>query len=226
MANNPAASPREQLFDFLEFVRFTNLFRSIDRAIWFKGVRENERDGEHAFQLALCAWYLNQRLGLNLDVTRLIMYALVHDLVETYAKDTPAFANIMARIIYVESERITRADKDKREREALERIEREWGERFPEMVEHMHKYWDQADDESQFIYALDKLVAGLNIYEDKGRTYFKLDLTLKEVDAYQRPKVAKCPAVLALYEVLYAELAANEPSFFNNIIRKNENGDQ
>lgn len=198
-----AAPAREQLIDLMQFVEFTNRFRAMERVIWFKGVRGPERNGEHSFQLAMCAWFLNERLSLGLDVPHLLSYALVHDLVEVYAEDTPAFVNLMTFESASQSGAITRKNKAERESKAMERIRREWGEAFPQMVEYMERYERQTDRESRFIYALDKLVAGLNVYEDGGSTYRKLGLTLEMVDTYQRPKIEKDATILALYNELY-----------------------
>lgn len=117
----------KELSDLIEFVEFTNLFRKVERLIWFKGVEGRERVGEHSFQLALVCWFVNERCELGLNTGLMIEYPIVHDIFETYAEDTPAFGTH-----YENGEPIPqRSDKAAREKAAERRIIREWGEKFP-----------------------------------------------------------------------------------------------
>jgi len=207
----PSRKRREErnreLADIIEFVEFTNRFRSIERTIWFKGVEGRERNGEHTFQLSFTAKYVNHRCGLFLQDKLLTDYAEVHDLIETYAQDTPA---------HPDPERPnqpTHVDKEKRERAARKRISEEWGARYPAMVQAMWRYHAQSDEESRFVYALDKLVANLNIYCDEGRTNHKLGATLEWELGYKRPRMAKHPAIAELYEELVNRYSA-QPDLF------------
>lgn len=198
---------KTEMSDILEFLEFTNQFRSIRRTIWYKGVDDQERNGEHAFQLALVAWFVAVRCELALQLPLVIEYALVHDLVETYAGDTPAFRHPG------QTAQPTHADKEQREREAFRRIARKWGPLFPSLVHRIARYRLQNDEESRFIYALDKLLAQLNIYADGGRTSQILQTTRDDIIAYKRPRVAKHPVVADLFEELL-QLYARQPELF------------
>lgn len=204
-----ATRQKKELLDLMKFVEFTNLFKAQERLIWFKGVDTRERDGEHAFQLAIVCWYANDRCKLGLDVQRLIEYALVHDLVETYAKDTPAFVNNGNG-----SETPCRENKRTREMFAMKRIKKMWHKTFPAMVHRLESYDMQEDSESKFVYAMDKLLAQINITLDDGRTNFRLDTTLETVDAYKRPRISRHPYVLELYDELFKTWAANPEKYF------------
>lgn len=198
----------KELVDIIEFVEFTNLFRRIERTIWYKGVDGPERNGEHVFQLALVAWFVVTRCKLSLQMELVIEYVLVHDLVETYAQDTPAFPH---------PERCgqrTHADKEERERTARRRIAREWGTRFPGLVQRMARYNLQPDEESRFVYALDKLVSQLNVYTDGGRTNHILQVTRPQLEAYKLPRVAKHGAVAELFAELL-RLYDRHPGFLH-----------
>lgn len=200
-------STRAALDELMEFVSFVNEFRAIERAIWFKGVEGKERDGEHCFQLALVVWFLNQRLELGLDTGRLVFYALVHDLVEVYAGDTPAFAPPFSTYV------LRHDDKEEREAASLRRIEREWGARFSDLVRYIKKYDAQEDEESRFVYAADKLVSAMNVFQDGGRSWHKLGETLEHVLAYKLPKVQRHPAIAELFDELVAVLKASPHLF-------------
>jgi putative hydrolases of HD superfamily len=193
-----------ELFDLFEFAEFLNHFRVIERVIWYEGKNTPERNGEHAFQLALFAWFANQRLKLGLSSNSLVFYALVHDLWEVYAGDTPAFQDLRKETQF------RHADKEQREVAAFERIKQEWQTRFPEMVERMQAYWDQSDEESRFVRALEKLLAMINVATEHQacRTWRILAITLEEVDVYNRTRAAIHPAVVPLYDELFNLLCA------------------
>lgn len=180
----------------LKFIRFTNRFKNIKRLIWYKGNDEQERNGEHSYQLAMLAWFMQQRHLPHLNREKLLLYALVHDKPEVYAGDTPAFATKSEPYATT----LTHKSKKQREQHAMQRIEREWKAEFPDMVAYMHAYHRQADEESRFIYAFDKLLADLNIFEDGGRTNRKLGVTLEEVIAYKQPRAAVHPFVLICFD--------------------------
>lgn len=201
----------EQLKELIAFVNFINKFRAIERTIWFSGVEGPERDGEHSYQVAMVAWFMNARFALGLNTERLIMYTLVHDLVEVYAGDTPAFPDLFG---YVQVQKLTHADKKERERLARTRIFQEWEAQFPEMIEAMQEYERQKDEESCFVYAMEKLLAEINIFQDEGKTWKRLCLSLRKVDAYKRPRVAKHLYVKALYEELQV-LLRERPELFS-----------
>jgi 5'-deoxynucleotidase YfbR-like HD superfamily hydrolase len=76
-------------------------------------------------------------------------YSLAHDLVEIYAGDVLCFDNV------------ARIGKEERERSALDRIRQEIN--FPALIKYIEQYELKQDPESQFIYALDKIIAPLNI---------------------------------------------------------------
>lgn len=199
-----------ELSDILKFVDFTNQFKAVERLIWYKGVDRRECDGEHTFQLAIMAWFVNERCELGLNTHRLMEYALVHDLVETYANDTPAFVNNGNG-----PEVPCRKEKLEREQHSEQRIQREWQETFPTLVQRITEYNAQADEESRFVYALDKLLSEMNIVRDGGRANHKLGLSLETLDLYKRPRIARHPVALELYEELYKTLLKERERLFS-----------
>lgn len=151
-----------ELAKILELVTFTHKFQQVKRKILVSGESRPENDAEHSYQLAMLAWFLNDSEGLKLNSDLLIRYALVHDLVETYAGDIP--------ISVYKNEIHDRTNKKQNEFEALKRIEREFG-KFKEMINLMKRYETKEDAESKFIYSLDKLLPMLNVYLDDGRSW-------------------------------------------------------
>lgn len=153
----------------LRFIEFTHKFQQVRRIIFVNHEDRNENDTEHSFQLALLGWYIvsSQKLSYNVDL--IIKYSLVHDLVEIYAGDT-----------YFESNQDLKDSKEERERKALMQIEADFPE-FSEMTKLIHQYEAKADEESKFVYALDKMIPVLNIYLDNGRSWKRDQVTFEMI---------------------------------------------
>jgi 5'-deoxynucleotidase YfbR-like HD superfamily hydrolase len=101
---------------------------------------------------------------------------------------------------------LTHGDKKGREAAALKRLEEEWSQQFPEMVNAIREYEHQETEEARLVYATDKLVACSNVTQDKGRTWKLQQVTFLDVDAYTRPRVSKHSCVEELYKELRAFL--------------------
>ena len=187
----------------LEFNKLLLSFREVERVLFVKGKDERENDMEHSFQLALLGWYIASSNGLTLKIDLLIKYALAHDLVEVYAGDTDVFTKDVS----------LHANKHEREEKALERIKKE----FPEFVE-LHSiiegYEKREDAESKFIYALDKLVPVLNIFEDGGRTWSQRGITFEMLMAEKISKVAVSQVIDEYFQEFKKILEDNKTELF------------
>lgn len=155
--------------ELLKFIEFTHKFQQVRRKIYVNNENRDENDVEHSFQLAFLGWYIasSQKLDYNIDL--IIKYSMVHDLVEIYAGDT-----------YFGSEQSLKDTKKERELAALKQIESEFPE-FPDMTSLIKKYEEHSDRESQFVYALDKMIPALNIYLDKGRSWKRDKVSLEMI---------------------------------------------
>lgn len=193
-----------QLQQLLDFVAFTQKFREIERAIIFSRDKRFENDSEHSYQLALVSWYIISQRKLKLDIGKVIQYALAHDLVEIYAGDTPMGDKNQE---YIDS-------KHQREVDALERIKEEFIE-FPELISMMEKYESREDEESKFVYALDKILPPLNIYLDKGYSWKVKNISLEKVVSHKKEKIAVSAPIKEIGEELLAILAREEKQLFN-----------
>lgn len=206
---HPPVALSKEVAEILKFVRLTNDFRSIERLIWYRGVEGRERNGEHVFQLTIVAWFIQQRHLPHLDLLKVLLYAIVHDMPEVYAADTPAFADKSGTYTKLPS----RGTKARREAEAIERLRLDWRDAFPDMFFFLTRYERGADEESRFVNALDKFVAELNIYDDNGRTDKRLQLTLAEKVNYKRPRIAVHPPTLTFYDA-FTQFCEHRPELF------------
>jgi 5'-deoxynucleotidase YfbR-like HD superfamily hydrolase len=193
---------KPRLNRIVDLQKFFIAFRDIERVIHLKSVRghEKENDIEHSYTLAMTGWFIAQSFP-DLDRNKIIIYALVHDIVEVYAGDTFAFA---------EKKEI---DKKKiREADALQRIKKEWQD-FPEMVDTIEQYETMSDDESRFVYALDKIMPTLlNIISD-GHTWRTENISLHQPHRIKKDKVIASPEISQYYDEIYALLKVNQAWF-------------
>lgn len=164
-----------------------------------------DNDAEHSWSLALMACALAPEVNAKLDVGKVTIYAVVHDLVEVYAGDTS---------VWSKPEEL--ATKAKREADALKQISKNFAA-FPNLVQNIEDYETKANPEAKFVYALDKFLNLLNLYEDRGYFYRDLrKLTKEEVDERlkeHRKKGMSDPAVAPYYKKLRDAFDAH-PEYF------------
>jgi 5'-deoxynucleotidase YfbR-like HD superfamily hydrolase len=145
----------------IDLGRLTLAFRRVDRITYHENGTTPESDTDHTVMLGLVACAFAARHIPDLDLGKVAQYALVHDLVEAYAGDTPTL-----RITAVEQ-----ASKRRRERAALERIERQFGGRLPWVPATIRDYERRADPEARYVKALDKLLPKITHLLNGGVTF-------------------------------------------------------
>jgi 5'-deoxynucleotidase YfbR-like HD superfamily hydrolase len=190
------------LDSLLTLLRFTHVFRDVERNTMIGALREN--DAEHSFQLALTVWYVAATNGMNIDLEKALKYALAHDLVEAYAGDLSAHERSAATI---------RAQKE-REELALGRIETEFAE-FPDLAATIRAYEQRQDVESKLVYALDKLLPAANIYLNSGSTWKATDVSLQRLREMKDDSIGVSDVANRYWEQLRAILEENEAQLFN-----------
>ncbi|PSO45478.1 MAG: hypothetical protein BRC25_02215 [Parcubacteria group bacterium SW_6_46_9] len=78
------------LNDIFAFDDMLHKLHLVKRSELARGKDRRENDWEHGYQMAMLCWYLaDSSEELNLNLKKVIAYALAHDVVEVYAGDTP-----------------------------------------------------------------------------------------------------------------------------------------
>lgn len=139
-------------------------FSLVERNHYLAGTQRRESDVEHSFSVALLCWFIHDRYNIDLDISKILKYALAHDLVEVYAGDINTFANKEAR-----------EQKIVNEMAALKRLAGEL-KSFPSLVDSMHRYEDKLDDEARFVWTVDKMQALIMGELDNWRPYKELGI--------------------------------------------------
>jgi putative hydrolase of HD superfamily len=152
-------------------------FGRVNRITYHDNGETLESDTDHTVMLGLVACAFAKQHFPALDVGLIAQYALVHDLVEVYAGDTPTL-----RINGDEQ-----AAKEQRENEALRRITREIGTRLPWVHVMILLYEGKQDPESRYVKAMDKLLPKITHIANGLKTIHEQGMSRDELVArYER----------------------------------------
>lgn len=147
-------------------------FGRVDRITYHPDGETPESDTDHTVMLGLIACAVASRHFPHLDVGLVAQYALVHDLVEVYAGDTPTL-----RIPSPED----RAAKRRRERQAYERIETEFVTTLPWVPNLIDSYERRETPEARFIKVLDKFLPKVNHLLNNAETIRQQGMSVEQL---------------------------------------------
>jgi len=181
----------EHLVKLLNFVKLINDFKNIERDIPQSVGFKRENDIEHSYQLAMVSWYLATVSDHHLDINKILKYALVHDLPEIYAGDTP---------LYTADEEQLYSKKD-REIKAILKLNETFSD-FKDLHIWTKKYEEKVDNESKFVYAVDKLLPILSIYLDNGYAWKTHKIDLESLIHKNKDRVAISPIVEKYFNLI------------------------
>ena len=193
-----------KLKNLIDFVKFNHEFREVIRIARAPNADHYENDAEHSYQLAMVAWYLIETDKLKLNKELCLMYALAHDLVEVYAGDTYFLDNQKA------------GSKHKREKEAVLKIKK----RFPKfklLVKIIKDYESKKDEESKFVYALDKIIPPIQIYLENGKLWREKAVLFDALIENKNTKIALSKSVYKYWKELLKELTKNKHKLFPRV---------
>lgn len=185
-----------------ELGRLAMAFGRIDRtACYHPGGRLRESDSDHTVMLGWVAPALASRLYPGqLDSGLIAKYALVHDMCEVYAGDTPTL-----RI-----DDAGRTAKAERENWAIGRLVAEFSRTLPWVGYAVTSYERQADPEARFTRAVDKILPKIVHQADRCHGLIEEGITPGELRAIVDRQVAEVASYAGEFEALmdlYREMA-------------------
>lgn len=191
------------LSKLLKFTKLILDFRGVKRTMDVPAEGRFENDVEHSYELAMQAWFFIAQNNLDLNKDLVLKYALVHDLVETYAGDVDPYLSSASDI----------QEKKTREEKALEYLQKEFGD-FEEMISLIRQYEAKEDRESRFVYTLDKLQPVMNAYSVSAAYYRNGKITFEQWKQYNREKVKGAPEIEKLFDELVGFLEPKRDEIF------------
>ena len=179
----------------LHFLAEADKMKTILRQTYITNKTRQENSAEHSWHFALSALTLYEYCGIvGVDINRVIKMALVHDLVEIYAGDTPAY------------DTKGNVDKDKREKKAANKL---FSLLPGEQAAEYRLLWEEFDrmetPDALYGSAVDRLQSFHNIYLSGAHPWIKYEVTANKI--YER----MMPVKIALPELWeYVERVVSE----------------
>ena len=162
---------KQQLDFALEIDKEKNIFRQTH----LSGHGRNENDAEHAWHMAIMAYVLREYANEPVDIARVMLMCLIHDIVEIDAGDTYAYD--------AEGLKTQKA----RENAAKERIFSLLpDEQKQELMQLFDEFEEFATPESQFAHAMDNLQPLILNNSNGGGDWKEHDVSAEQVYGRQR----------------------------------------
>lgn len=183
-----------------ELQQFVADFSRIERMINLADTGQKENDVEHSFSLALTCWFLATKLVPDLNLEKILCYALAHDTVEVHAGDTFIFAS---------AEELT--SKSAREDAAIKQLHKDWPD-FPEMAAAAKGYKDKVDEEAKFVKAVDKILPVLMVNLGEKEAFWHRHKITLEMEIENKHSLEVSDAFAPYYQKLVDWLS--DPDYF------------
>lgn len=165
---------KDRLQQQLEFILEIDKEKNIFRQTHLSGHGRNENDAEHAWHMALMSWLLQEYSNEPIDVTKVMLMCLIHDIVEIDAGDTYAYDP--------EGQKTKKA----REEAAKERIYSLLPEDQKDKLQQIFdEFEENATPEAKFAHAMDNLQPLLLNDSNEGADWKSHHVTETQVYARQ-----------------------------------------
>lgn len=187
--------------EVIELGRLSLAFGRVNRITYHEDGTTLESDTDHTVMLGLVGCAFAARHLPRLDIGLVAQFALVHDLVEVYAGDTPTL-------------RITddeREAKQQREIAAYHRIAQQFGATLPWVPRLIDRYEYRRDPEARYIKAMDKLLPKITHILNGCATLREQSISRDELVARFADQLVELETYAADFPPLidlYAELVA------------------
>lgn len=174
--------PPEVLDASIALGKLVLAFARVNRMTHFEDGERFESDTDHTVMLGLMATAFAHTYVSRLDAGKIAQFALVHDLVEAYAGDTPTFKVMSAQEL---------EEKQAREAAALVRIRDEFDAVYPWIAETIDAYESLETPEARFVKVFDKVLPKILHVLNSGVTAKVLGHTKETVDEFHDNQVQK-----------------------------------
>jgi len=173
-----------------ELQQFVADFSRIERVPQLADTGRPENDVDHSYGLALTCWFLAPKIAPELDLAKILCYALAHDTVEIHAGDTFIFAP--------EAELNTKSN---REDAAIVQLEHDWPD-FLQMTQAAKNYKAKTDEEAKFVYSVDKILPILMVHLGEQSIFWKRHKITKKMWQQNKVTIKTSDMVAPYYDLL------------------------
>jgi len=185
----------DKLKSQLQFLAEADKMKTILRQTYITDQSRQESSAEHSWHFALMALTLFEYCGIKgVDIDRVIKMALVHDMVEIYAGDTPAYD--------------TKGNEDKveREKEAADKL---FALLPDKQAEEYRLLWEEFErmetPDALFASAVDRLQSLHNIYLSGAHPWKKYEVTANKIFMRMKPVKTALPELWEYVEFVVSD---------------------
>lgn len=137
---------KERLEKQLDFIREIDKEKEIFRQTYLADASRKENDAEHAWHMAIMAYLLKEYANEPVDIAKVMLMCLIHDIVEIDAGDTYAYDE--------EALKTQKAREDAAKERIFSILPEEQKEEFMALFDEFEEF---ATPESKFAHAMDNL---------------------------------------------------------------------
>ena len=187
---------RNRLSQILEFLEAIDAFKTIERSTYLSDNSRHETDSDHTWHMAIFALLLHEKLGFEVDITKVLILIMVHDLCEIYTGDTFAHS--------------PQHGDHERELEAAEKLFAILPEDMQNrLLNNWKEFTFSASPEAHFARAIDRLQALAQNIFSAGRIWGERGVTETMSRELNREAMDLDPELTEIFELLY-QRADNE----------------
>ncbi len=166
---------KERLKRQLEFSLEIDKEKNVFRQTHLSGHGRNENDAEHSWHMAIMAYLLREYSNEPVDIARVMLMCLIHDVVEIDAGDTYA---------YDEASLATQQEREDKAKERLfSMLPQDQAEELTEIFEEFEAY---ETPESKFAHAMDNLQPVILNNSNGGGDWKEHGVTAEQIYGRQR----------------------------------------
>lgn len=202
MSDKQSSTSTPSVERIAQLQQFIAEFSNIERFINMTDTGRKENDVEHSFGLALTCWFMAIHVAPQLNLEKILTYALAHDIVEIHSGDTFIF----------DAPRV--ATKSDRENDAIKKLYKQWPD-FKAMVQTAEEYKNKVNDEAKFVYTVDKMLPALMVNLGEKDAFWNKHKITKEMHASEKTDKMKHSPELEGYDELLNEWLANPDYFYD-----------
>ena len=174
---------KRQMAFALEIDKAKNVFRQTHLSLNGR----NENDAEHSWHMAIMAYLLREYANEEIDIVKVMLMCLIHDIVEIDAGDTYAYD--------AEGLKTQKAREDAAKERIFSMLPEEQKEEFTALFDEFETY---ETAESKFVHAIDNLQPLILNDSNNGGDWQEHDVTVEQV--YKRQGKTKLGSV-KLFEI-------------------------
>jgi putative hydrolase of HD superfamily len=172
----------DKLSVLVAFLADVERLKLVGRKAYVSDMSRRENAAEHSWHLALGLVAIAQELGVNIDLHKALLMALIHDVCEIDAGDTPAFGP-------------QRPDQHEAELRCVERLAAYDLKFAPSLQELWLEYEAQVSVESRWVRVLDRLMPFIVNLSTRGINWKEQSVTRSQVLRVSEPVREHAPEI-------------------------------